>query len=116
MNPQLTILDPATATPTKKSILAKDGFECSIIALAPGVETVLHESRDVEEHVLFVIEGEATVRFGDLNTMLNQDEAILIGKGKAHLIAASSDGGAKLLRVDVPPRQTVMPPIVTLHP
>ena len=114
MNPQLTTLDPITFPSNIKSILAKDGFHCSIITLSPGDETPPREAPDVEENVLFAIEGEATVRFGDLNTMLKKDEALLIHKGQAHLIAAGPNSWAKILRVDVPPRQVVTPQILTI--
>ena len=114
MNPQLTTLDP-TASPTNtKSILTKEGFQCSIITLAPGDETPLREAHDVEEHILFAIEGEPIVRFGDINTMMKKDEALLVPKNKAHLIAAGPNGWAKILRVDVPPRQVVTPQILTI--
>ena len=114
MNTQLTTLDPITSPSNIKSILAKDGFHCSIITLAPGDATPLREAHDVEENVLFVIEGEAAVRFGDLTTMLKKDEALLVHKGQAHLIAAGPNSWAKILRVDVPPRQVVTPQILTI--
>lgn len=114
MSPQITALDPITTLTNTKAILAKDGFQCSLIMLAPGDETPLRGSHEVEEHVLFVIEGEATVRFGDVNTMLAKDGSLLIPKGKSHLIAAGASGWAKLLRVDVPPRQIVTPQILTI--
>lgn len=116
MNPQITTLDPVTSATNTKTILSKEGFQCSLIMLAPGDETPLRESHDVEEHILFVVDGEATVRFGEVNTMLAKDEALLIPKGKAHLIAAGASGWAKLLRVDVPPRQIVTPQILTINP
>lgn len=114
MNPQLTTLAPVTTPTNAKSILRKDGFHCSVITLAPRDETSLNEAHDVEEHILFAIDGEATVRFGDLNTMIKKDEALLISKGQAHLIAAGPNGWAKILRVDVPPRQVVTPQILTI--
>lgn len=113
MNPQLTTLDSVTPPLNLKTLLAKDGFTCSLLMLAPGDETPRRESNHVEEHIVFVIEGEATVRFEDVNTILGKDEALLIPKGKAHLIAASPGGWAKILRVDVPPRQVVVPQIIS---
>ena len=115
MNPQLTTLDPVTSATNVKSILAKDGFQCSLIMLAPGEETPLRESHDVEEHILFVVDGEATVRFDDINTLLNKDEALLIPKGKAHSIVTRGGGWAKILRVDVPPRKIVTPPLISFE-
>jgi mannose-6-phosphate isomerase-like protein (cupin superfamily) len=114
MNPQLTTLDPITSPSNIRGILAKDGFHCSIITLSPGDETPPREAQDAEENVLFAIEGEATVRFGDLNTMLKKDEALIIHKGQAHIIAAGPNSWAKILRVDVPPRQVVTPQILTI--
>lgn len=114
MNPSLTTLDPITSPSNMRTILAKDGFHCSIITLSPGDETPPREGQDVEENVLFAIEGEVTVRFGDVNTMLKKDEALLIHKGQAHVIAAGPNSWAKILRVDVPPRQVVTPQILTI--
>lgn len=114
MTPQLTSLDPLAASSNRKSILAKDGFHCTIITLSSGDETPLREAQDVEENVLFAIEGEATVRFGGLNAMLKKDEALLIHKGQAHLITAGPNSWARILRVDVPPRQVVTPQILTI--
>lgn len=115
MNPQLTTLDPVTTPTSTKTILNKEGFQCSLIMLAPGDQTPLREAREVEEHVLFLVDGEATVRSGDVNTMLNKDEALLIPKGKAYSIAAGAAGWAKILQVDVPPRQVVTAPIWSME-
>lgn len=112
MNPPITTLDPVMSSIISKSVLAKDGFECSITTLAPGDETPLREAHNVEMHLLFVLDGEVTVRLGGINTMLKKDEALLVAKGQAHL--AAPDGWAKILRVDVPPRQVVTPQILTV--
>lgn len=114
MNPQITTLEPVVPSIGTKSVLAKNGFHCSILTMAPGDETPLRDAHDVEEHVLFAIDGEVTIRFGDLNTMLKKDKALLISKGEAHLIAAGPNGWAKILRVDVPPRQVITPQILTI--
>ena len=111
MNPQITTLDPVTSATTAKTILSKDGFTCSLIMLAPGDETPKREASQVEEHILYVVEGDATVRFDDVNTMLSKDEALLIPKGKEHVIAAHRGAWAKILRIDVPPRQIITPPL-----
>lgn len=65
------------------------------------------------EHILYGVEGEATIRFGDVNTMLRQDQALLIPQGKAHVISASAESGTKILRLEVPPRQVVTPQILS---
>lgn len=113
MNPQITTLDPVSSTVHAKTILAKEGFACSLLMLAPGDETPPRDTDQVEEHILFVVDGEATVRFEDVNTILNKDEALLIPKGRLHTIVASPGGWTKILRVDVPPRQVVTPQIIS---
>lgn len=113
MNPQLTTLDPIAAI-ASKTILAQDGFTCSLLTLAPGDEAPLR-ANEVEQHLLFVVEGDITVRFDDINTMLNPGGALLVPKGKAYLISAGNSGWSKILRVDVPPRQIVEPEIVSFE-
>lgn len=98
---------------TTKTILAKEGFACSLLTLAPGEETPRREADQIEDYLLFVTEGEVTVRYCDVNTMLGKDQAVLIRKGEQHIIAASPGGWTKILRVDVPPRQIVTPQIIT---
>jgi len=116
MKPSVVILDSVASATNSKTILSKAGFACSLIILAPGDETPPREADQVEEHLLFVVEGEATVRFDVVNTILNKDEALLIPRGKSHVISTHSGGWAKLLRVDVPPRQTVVPQIISFEP
>jgi quercetin dioxygenase-like cupin family protein len=113
MPPQLTTLDPVPSLVRSTTILAKEGYHCSVIILAPRAETAPREAREVEEHLLIAVEGDVTVRFGDINTMLRKEAALLVPKGTAHLISAA-ESGAKILRVDVPPRQVVTPQILTL--
>ena len=113
MNSQLTTLEPVTTAANAKVLLTKDGFTCTLLMLAPGDEAPGREASQAEEHLLYLIEGEATVRFDDINTMLSKDEVLLIPKGRRHTIAAHPGGWAKLLRVDVPPRRVVVPQIIS---
>jgi mannose-6-phosphate isomerase-like protein (cupin superfamily) len=115
MNPQLTTLDPVKTPVSTKTILSKDGFTCSLIMLEPGDEAPRRNADQVEEHVLYVVEGEATVHFDDVNTIINRDEALLVPKGKAHAISVQPGGWAKLLRLEAPPRQVVVPQIISME-
>ena len=115
MNSDITTLDPIAPPTHTKTILAQDGFHCSLISLEPGAETPLRVTTDVDEHLLFVVDGEATVRFTDVNTVLEKDQALHIAAGREHVIAANFAGPTKLLRVDIPPRQVVTPPIVSFE-
>lgn len=113
MNPSLTTLEPPTPSASTRKILSKEGFNCSLITLSPGDDTARVEAAQLDEHILFVVDGQVTVRAGDVNTILNQDDALLIPKGRAHTIVAQPAGRAKVLRVEVPPRQIVTPQILS---
>lgn len=66
------------------------------------------------EQIIFIVDGEVTVRCDDVNTILGKDEAMHLPKGRAHAISADGGSWAKLLRVEIPPRQVVTPQILTL--
>ena len=113
MTSQITALDPVTTPPKAKTILAQEGFTCSLLTLAPGDETPRRTADQFEEHLLFVIEGEATVRIGDVNTVLAREQALLIRKGETYAIIGSPDDPTRILRVAVPPRQIVTPQVIS---
>ena len=114
MYPLLTSIDPTASAAHIKRILAQDGFKCSIIELESGEEAPAREAHEVEQQLLFAIDGEVTVRFGDLNTVLRTDAALLVPKGIAYQLVASATRRAKILRVDIPPRQLLTPQILTV--
>lgn len=114
MTSKITTLDSVPATLNTKTILEKDGFSCSLLTLAPGDATPRREANQIEDHVLFVADGAATVRVGEVNTILAKDQAMLIRQSQEYVIAAHPGGWAKILRIDVPPRQIVTPQIITL--
>ena len=113
MNSSLVTLDPVTVPSPARIILSKNGFTASLITIAPGEETPPRGADDAEEHLLFVVEGQATVRFDEVNTIVDKDEALLIPRGKNHVISAMANRPAKVLRVEVPPRQVVEAPIIS---
>ncbi len=96
-----------------QSVLVQDGFACTLLTLAPDEETSLHESAPQGKHLLFVVDGTITVQRGEVNTILRKDQALLIPKGEEPVIAARPGDGAKVLQVDIPPRQVVTPQILT---
>lgn len=112
MNSSITTLDPINTATHAKAILSHDGFRCTLFTLAPGDE-LSRPAEEVDEHVLFVVDGEVTLRIGKVNTILAKEQAHHIAKGQHHAIAAHASGWAKVLRVDVPPRQVVTPQILT---
>jgi mannose-6-phosphate isomerase-like protein (cupin superfamily) len=114
MNSVITTLDPSPITTQTKTLLSQEGFTCSLILLAPGGETPRYEAEQTDEHILYVAEGRVVIRFGDVNTILDKDQSLLVSKGRDYVIAAHADQSAKILRVAIPPRQVLTPPIITL--
>lgn len=113
MNPQITTLDPVATASNTKTILAKNGFDCALLTIAPGEEVAQLEVKTTDEQLLFVVEGEITVRAGAVNTILEQDKALLVPRNESHTLVAHSNRPAKILRVIIPPRQIVTPQILS---
>jgi quercetin dioxygenase-like cupin family protein len=113
MNPSITTLDPPTPNATIRKILSQDGFDGSLITLTPGEDAYRVDASQSQEHILFVVDGEVTVRSGEVNTILKPEDALLLAKGREHSIVAHAPGQAKLLQIEVPPRQVVTPQILS---
>ena len=114
MTSQITTLDPVSNPTDTKTILANDALKSSLLTLAPGDETPRQELNGRGDQLLFVIEGEVTISLGEVNTILAKDQAVLLRKDRAHVIAGSLDGWTKLLQVEIPPREPAGPEIITL--
>jgi len=114
MKPFITSLASSPSAIQTKTILAQEGFTCSLLTLAAGDKTSPRESNSVAEHILYVVEGRATVHFDGVNTVVERDHALRIPEGTTHSISADATTHAKLLRVEVPPRPALVPEIVTL--
>lgn len=96
-----TLEHPATSENTRK-ILAKDGFECALLTLAPEESVTITDHETAEEHLLFVVDGDVAVRRGEIHTLLNKDAALLLPRGEGCTLKAGA-APAKVLRVAVPP-------------
>lgn len=115
MNPGLTTLEPPAPHLSKNEILSKSGYRCTLVTLSPGDEIRRTEPEEVEEHIVFVADGEATLHSDGITTVLNKDDAILINRGRAHVLRASPGHRAKLLLVEAPARQPLVPPLVSFE-
>lgn len=111
----LTVLEPPTQ-PNVRSLLAQNGYSAALVTLEPGEALPIERSPRGEEHLLFVVDGGVTVHGGLLNTMLGKNEAHLLPKESDCTIEAAEGRPAKLLKIDVPPRQVVDAPLYTLDP
>lgn len=109
MNPEIVTLDPVISSTLARGILSHDGVNCTLLTLSPGDETPYTDAAHTPEQLLFVVDGQVTVRFGDVNTIVNADHALLLAAGRPYSLAAAPAGTAKVLRVELPPRRVVAP-------
>jgi hypothetical protein len=103
----------AAATFTKQ-ILADDRLKSSILIAGPREEIPLPESAPGTESYLVVLEGEATVRSGSINTMLRTEESMRLTNKQPCSVSNQSAGWVRLLRLDVVDKRVSEPLIVTL--
>ncbi len=103
----------AAATFTKQ-ILVDDRLKSSILLAGPGEEFPLPESAPGTESYLVVLEGEATVRSGSINTMLRTEESMRLIDEQPRSVLNQSAAWVKLLRLDVMDKRISPPVIVTL--
>ena len=110
----LTTLEHPSRHENTKKILAKNGFEGALLTLAPAETTTIPDRETAEEHLLFVVDGEVTVRRGEIHTLLSKDAALLLSGGEDGTLQAGAGGPAKVLHVTVPPRRVVEPALHTV--
>lgn len=110
----ITTLDNPGTAKRPRSVLSKDGFTCNLLTLEPEVQTPIDVVDGAALCILFVIEGDVTVREGAVNTILGKDQALLVRAGADVSVTARAGSPTKILRTDVPPRQTVTPQIIEL--
>ncbi len=111
----LTTLEHPTQSENTRKILAQDGFECALLSLAPGERVSIPDRETAEVHLLFVVDGEVTVRRGEIHTVLSKDAAWLLPQGEDCTVAAGAGVRAKVLRVAVPPRRVFEPALHTIE-
>lgn len=112
MKPLVTLEPPLHSSPVQ-TILSTEGFTGQLLAFAPGEERSFDLSA-ANQNIVFVVDGEVTIRAGEINTILDRDRATLLPKGGDCVVVASKGAPAKVLRLEVPPRQVVQPQILTV--
>jgi hypothetical protein len=76
-------------------------MRAAVVYLEAGEEIELPLEPTAQMHLLCVIQGRATVRVGELNHVLNLEQAMQVGGHERVAVWNHGDTPAKLLRVDV---------------
>ncbi len=113
--PLVTMMPDTGSSPLQSSsILNKDGYACSLMTLNSSDELPLADRSNAKQnHIVFVIEGSLNVRMGEINVVLNKNEAVFVPSDEEAMIRNLQVARSKFLRTDValPPPP---PPLVTL--
>lgn len=113
MNSSLTTLPRPASVLHATPLLTQNGFTCTLLNLEPGAESTLPDSRSPDDQLLFVLDGDIAVQANAVTTLVNQGDVFLLVAGSAPVVAAREGRRARVLRVEIPPRQVVTPQIIT---
>jgi redox-sensitive bicupin YhaK (pirin superfamily) len=116
MNTLLETMPSPTQEPLYvRTILNEHRMKAAIIHLEAGEEIELPLEPTAQEHLLVVMQGRVTVRFDELNHVLNQEQALHLSRHDPVGVWNHGETPAKLLRVDIqlPPPE---PLIVSMPP
>lgn len=109
----LTTLERPVAQLHAQTLLARDGFTCTLLTLAPDSESLLPESASAEAQLLFVVDGDIAVHDGGVTTIVNRGDTVLVPPHHIPAISARAGAPSRILRVEIPPRQIVTPQLIT---
>lgn len=95
----LTTLPAPSSTVSLKTLLTEEGVSCHVAEVTGNEQLPLGaECR----RLIFVLQGEITCVRGAVNTIVNQEEALLLSNKRTSLLQARNGESARLLVVDLP--------------
>lgn len=115
MSSLLNTLERPVSPVRTAPILVQGGFSCTLLTLEPGASTpeLIPATPD---QLLFVIDGGIIVHGDGVSTVVNRDQAFLLGRGQPHHLSSTGDQPARVLRVEIPPRLVVAPALIEPQP
>lgn len=113
MNSFLTIPERPAPLLQVNTLLARDGFTCTMLTFLPDTETPLPASASAEPQLLFVVDGDIALHAEGLTTIVNRGGTFLVRPGRIPIVSARADVPSRVLRVEIPPRSAVPPPFLT---
>jgi uncharacterized cupin superfamily protein len=116
MNSSLNLLERPASVLTTTAVLAQNGITCTLLTLEPGTESALPAARSTGEQLLFVVDGDIALQAEAVTTIVNRGDAFLLAPGATPVVSARVGTPARVLRVEIPPREAATPQIITLQP
>jgi len=112
MDSSVTTLEQTPSVLTSTAVLNQQGFNCSLVTLEAGAESALPPSHSSDPELLFVVDGDVAVHADGVTTIVNRGDAFLLAPEKAAALTARVGKSARVLRVEIPPRQIITPQII----
>jgi len=112
MDSSVITLEQTPSVLTSTAVLNQQGFTCSLVTLEAGAESSLPPSRSPDNELLFVVDGDVAVHADGVTTIVNRGDAFLLAPDKPAALTARVGKPARVLRVEIPPRQVVIPQII----
>jgi len=113
MNSLLTTLERPAPVLQANTLLARDGFTCTLLTFTPGSETPLPVSASADAQLLFVVTGDIALHTEGVTTVVTRGGTFLVPPGRTPVVSARGEEPSRVLRVEIPPRQVVTPQIIT---
>lgn len=112
MNSLTTLERPAPLLQIN-TLLAREGFTCKLLTFLPDSEALLPESASADPQLLFVVDGDIAIHAEGLTTIVNRGGTFLVQPGRTTVVSARAGEPSRVLRVEIPPRQFVVPQLIT---
>ena len=113
MNSLLTTLERPAPLLQINTLLAREGFTCTMLTFVPDSEAILPVSASGDAQLLFVVDGDIAIHAEGLTTIVNRGGTFLVQPGRTTVVSARADEPSRILRVEIPPRRIVMPQLIT---
>jgi quercetin dioxygenase-like cupin family protein len=113
MNSLLTTVERPAPLLQINTLLAREGFTCTLLTFAPDSEAILPESASADPQLLYVVAGDIAVHTEGLTTIVNRGSTFLVQPGRTTVVSARAEEPSRVLRVEIPPRQFATPQFFT---
>lgn len=84
-----------------RTVLNENRINASVLYLDPGQQVESQAAVRADEAMLFVMQGRATVRFDELNHVLNQEQALHLSRNQSVTVWNDGPAPTRLLRVNL---------------
>lgn len=109
----LTFLERPAPLLSSNTLLSREGFTGTLFTFAPDSEALLPESTSTDPQLRFVVDGDIAIHANGLTTIVQRGGTCLVPPGRTTVVSSRAGEPSRVLRMEIPPRQPVIPQIIT---